>query len=233
MMNRIYFITGTDTGVGKTMVSGALLAGFHARGHKAAYHKPIQTGQSCGAEGDTAWIARQTGLGAAHFIPPLFTFALPASPDLAARHAGVSISFSSLVDHIQSQARELEILIVEGAGGLLVPITPDKTMLDLIIALSAKPVVVTRPTLGTLNHTALTWRELLRTLCKPALLVVNHTHPYIDEFDQIVRNDNIQQLTRMIAPVPIADIAYRQQTTRPVFIETGEMILRAMGETNA
>jgi dethiobiotin synthetase len=232
-MSRIYFITGTDTGVGKTMIAAALLAGLHARGRHAIYHKPIQTGQPRGAEGDTEWIAHQTGLDGKYYIPPQYILPLPASPDLAARHAGASMSFESIVRNIQKQASDAEIFIVEGAGGLLVPVTPEKTMLDLIIALSAAPLVVTRPTLGTLNHTALTWRELLRTSCKPALLVVNHTQQYIDEFDQIVRSDNIQQLTRMIAPVPIADIAYRQQMTRQVFIETGKMILRAMGETHA
>ncbi len=197
-MSRIFFVTGTDTGVGKTIVAAALLSGWMSRYPAVRYFKPVQTGCVTGEPDDTDCVMRLTGAGPDHLAPPLYRLPLPASPDCAARHAGVTIDPALIVQSIRSLAQTSEVLVVEGAGGLLVPVAGDFTMLDLLLAVNATPVVVARTSLGTLNHTALTLRALAQAGCPAALVVANDVHP--PEAGDPVRADNLSQLKAMSAP---------------------------------
>ena len=147
-----FFITGTDTGVGKTVVSAILMAGL-----QAAYWKPIQSG----LEGmtDTEWIQKATGFPDTCFYPEAYSLSQPISPHAAAAFDGIQIRLDAfeLPDGGQSQQ-----LIVEGAGGVMVPINAHQFMTDLIRHLNLPVLLVARSTLGTINHTLLSLAQLRR-----------------------------------------------------------------------
>ena len=150
------FVTGTDTGVGKTLVSRALIAAFRKAGRKVGAMKPIETG--VGEDGPLDAIALRDASGA---TDPLETicpqqFALPAAPNVAARAENREVDLASIDAAYERIARGCDLMIVEGAGGLLVPIRGGWTMAELARKLALPLLIVARATLGTINHTALT-----------------------------------------------------------------------------
>ena len=149
----IRFVTGTDTGVGKTVASAWLAAAGRAAGLTLRYAKPAQTGLTAGAPGSDADFVRTVANVEAF---ELLRFPEPLAPAVAAELAGDPIDAEALVAAVKALAVDVDELIVEGAGGLLVPLADGWTMADLVSALGAELVIVTRPGLGTLNHTALT-----------------------------------------------------------------------------
>lgn len=149
----IRFVTGTDTGVGKTVVSAVLASRARENGASVRYVKPVQTGLAPGAPGGDADFV---GAAASIEAVELLRFTEPLAPAVAAELAGTSIDFEQLVQRTLACSTDVDVGLVEGAGGLLVPLTESETMADLASALEAQLVVVTRPGLGTLNHTALT-----------------------------------------------------------------------------
>lgn len=154
------FVTATDTGVGKTEVSVALVAGWRARGLDVGGMKPAQSGGGSEAESDAGRIHAASGGGDPPELVCPYSFAAPLAPAVAARLEGRSVSF----DHVLGCARELSrrhaAVLVEGSGGLLVPLTETRTYLDLAWALGMPVLVVARAGLGTVNHTALTCETL-------------------------------------------------------------------------
>lgn len=140
-----FFITGTDTAVGKTTVAALLCAALDAM-----YWKPIQTGTRDGT--DRATVIRLAALPRNRTLPEVYRFSPPVSPHLAAQRAGIRIElrriqFPKIAAH--------ENLIVEGAGGALVPINSTQLMTDLMLRLSLPVILVSRTALGTINHTLL------------------------------------------------------------------------------
>ena len=149
----IRFVTGTDTGVGKTVASAWLAAAARAAGKRVSYVKPAQTGLATSATGsDADFVRAAAGVEAVE----LLRFPEPLAPSVAAEIAGTPIDAEALVASVKALDADVDELIVEGAGGLLVPLGDGWTMADLAAALGAALVVVVRPGLGTLNHTALT-----------------------------------------------------------------------------
>lgn len=138
------FITGTDTGVGKTVVAGMLAAAC-----AGCYWKPVQTGSDL--ETDSAWVKRICGVPSRRIYPETYSFPEPVSPHLAAKWAGQRIDPLKI-----SWPESRERIIAEGAGGVMVPLNEKEFMLDLIVRLSAPVLVVARSGLGTINHTLLT-----------------------------------------------------------------------------
>jgi len=152
------FVTGTDTGVGKTVVSAALLVRYRELAPR--YWKPIQTGIE--QDDDTAEAVRLAGVARQDAFDCGVRLLRPVSPHLAAQTAGMTIDVAPLVaDWAAAAAQPARRWIIEGAGGVLVPINERETMADLIAALRLPAVVVARSTLGTINHTLLTV-DLLR-----------------------------------------------------------------------
>ncbi|MGD1211071.1 MAG: dethiobiotin synthase [Candidatus Acidiferrales bacterium] len=147
-----FFITGTDTGVGKTVVSALLCAALDA-----IYWKPIQTGTCEGTDRRT--VMRLARLPQSRTIPEAYGFALPVSPHLAARRSGVRIDLRKIrMPRIAAD----ENLIVEGAGGALVPVNGAHLMTDLMRRLKLPVFLVARTSLGTINHTLLSLAALRR-----------------------------------------------------------------------
>ena len=145
---RDLFVTGTDTDVGKTVLSALLVAALDG-----AYWKPIQSGRMGGdAESDREAVIRWTALAPADAPAETFVFDPPVSPHLAARETGVRIDLMAIRKPVVAGKR----LVIEGAGGVLVPINERDFMLDLIVHLDAAVVIASRTALGTINHTLLT-----------------------------------------------------------------------------
>jgi dethiobiotin synthetase len=163
---RIVFVTGTDTGIGKTLVSSAIAAALVSRGVRLAVAKPVETG--CPSHQGALVAADARTLQSAARDPAPLTeicphrFADPLAPALAAERAGTRIDVGALTAHLGRRAEHADLLLVEGAGGLLVPITIDTSFADLAAALGAAVVVVVGSRLGAVNHTLLTI-DVLRT----------------------------------------------------------------------
>lgn len=146
------FVTGTDTGIGKTVVSAALCSGLGA-----GYWKPVQAGTE--PETDRELVTRLTQLSAGHFYDERWRLKEPMSPHAAAEMEGVEIKLEEFALPAYGQPH----LIVEGAGGLLVPLNRRETILDLILLLRLPVLLVARSGLGTLNHTLLSIERLRRS----------------------------------------------------------------------
>ena len=148
-------VTGTGTGVGKTVVTAALAALAADRGASVAVVKPAQTGVGFGEPGDLAEIERLSGVTDTH---ELARFLRPLSPDAAARQAGKPpLDLIAAAEEIRELRGTRRLVLVEGAGGLLVRYDPDgRTIADLARLLEAPVLLVADPGLGPLNHTALT-----------------------------------------------------------------------------
>jgi len=155
------FVTGTDTGVGKTVLSAALMLRYP----EASYWKPIQTGTRDDSADDTAEVRRLSG---GRVIDEGVRLPDPVSPHLAARLAGITID-------LPGRASDGNVHIVEGAGGVLVPVNDSQTMVDMMVRLALPVIVAARSTLGTINHTLLTIEALrARALRVAGVVMIGH-----------------------------------------------------------
>jgi dethiobiotin synthetase len=152
------FVTGTGTDVGKTVVAATILAALSARGERVAAFKPVVSGTE--ERTDPDWppdhelLAAASGEDPADVAPAVF--AAPLSPHLAAELAGTPLDPAALRTAFAARVAETDIVIAEGVGGLLVPLTRDYLVRDLACDLALPLVIAARPELGTINHTLLT-----------------------------------------------------------------------------
>jgi len=183
-MNKGIFITGTDTGVGKTFVSAVLLTAMRKTGIDAVPMKPVQTG--CTARKgrltapDLTFILRSAGIKTTNSERNLmcpYKFRPACSPHLAASVAGKKISLLRIRQCFRKLSSCHRMVIVEGAGGVLVPVNGKKTMLDLMKMLDLPVILVARPGLGTINHTLLSINELRRSGLHIHGIIFNQTKP--------------------------------------------------------
>ncbi|MBI2441585.1 MAG: dethiobiotin synthase [Lentisphaerae bacterium] len=195
------FVTGTDTAVGKTFYSAILLAFLRARGIDAVPMKPIQTGairrNGRWHSTDLDFCLALSGLKPsareyARMAP--FCFAKACSPHLAAAIARRPISLKTIVASFDALRRRHSVVIVEGAGGVLVPLNARKTMLDLMRTLALPTVVVARTGLGTLNHTLLTLKCLRHERLRVLGVVFNTTFPGRPGY---IERDNVKTIARL------------------------------------
>ncbi|HUH67075.1 MAG TPA: dethiobiotin synthase [Syntrophales bacterium] len=158
------FVVGTDTGVGKTVLSLLMMQFFLARGYDPFYLKPVQTGckDADDAESDARFIYRNVELlrGKDPAESVIYCFPNPKAPFYAARDDGKRISLSRIKAAVSRKALLHSPLVIEGAGGLFVPVTGNRLVIDMIGSLDAVPVVAARAGLGTINHTLLTIEAL-------------------------------------------------------------------------
>lgn len=202
------FVTGTDTGAGKTIVAAALCAAMAAAGERVAAFKPVVTGVA-EPSGDSRWppdhqlLAAVTG-ARAHDVCAR-TFAPAVSPHLAAELAGVQIDLGALVAAAHRAARGADMLVVEGVGGLLVPLNAEHSVRDLAVALGLPLVIAARPGLGTINHTLLTI-EAARTAALDVRAIVLTPWPRRPSVMQRSNRDTIAHLGSVIvATIPRVD----------------------------
>jgi dethiobiotin synthetase len=200
------FVTGTDTEVGKTVVAGAIVAAVRARGERVAAYKPVVTGLDepvvPGWPRDHELLAAAAGVSAEAVAP--HRFGPPVSPHLAAELVGVELDLDAMILAAGAAAAEAgaEILIAEGVGGLLVPLTREHTVRDLAVALALPLVIAARPGLGTISHTLLTI-EAARTAGLSVAAVV--LTPWPDD-PSVMERSNRETIARL-GDVEVAALA--------------------------
>lgn len=179
-MSQGFFITGTDTGVGKTFVSCALLHAFAAQGYRVVGMKPVaagcrnQNGSLLSEDVEQLQAASNLQLPASTVNP--YAFEPPIAPHIAAAEAGVAINIPLIVDNFKQLQQKADIVIVEGVGGFCVPLNNTEDTADLAVALDLPVILVVGLQLGCINHALLTAQAIRHKGLKLVGWVANHIH---------------------------------------------------------
>jgi len=186
------FVTGTDTDVGKTLVSSWLLTQLDA-----SYWKPVQAGVM--PETDSSVVRRLAEIEPDRILPEAYVLPEAIAPHEAARRAGIAIDMAKFVPPVSDR-----LLVVEGAGGLMVPLTDTAYVIDLAAELHLPLILVARSTLGTINHTLLSLEAIRRRGLPLAGVVINgpetpHNRAAIERYGQ----------AEVIAEIPWLDVVNR------------------------
>jgi dethiobiotin synthetase len=199
------FVTATDTGAGKTRTRCALVRALREAGVRAAGMKPVAAGidQGAACNEDVAALARADGLEIPRHVRNPYAFAAPIAPHVAARDEGVAIDLEVIAAAFASLAGVANAVVVEGAGGALVPLGPRFDMLDIPRRLSLPVVMVVGVRLGCLNHARLTAQAIAARGLPLAGWVANRIDPRM-----LRANDNVDELARLIAAPMIADVGF-------------------------
>jgi dethiobiotin synthetase len=207
-MNGLFF-TGTDTGVGKTFVACAIARILRRQGHEVAVCKPVATGAAREngrwINEDTLALAQAAGLEKFPERVTPWTFQDPVAPAVAARRAGVDLRLSDIVKAVSDLRDSNKVMLVEGVGGFLCPLTERETVADLVAMLEMRLVVVARRSLGTLNHTLLTLEVARSRSLQVAGVIVNETTPP----HSLAEETNVIELQRRIYAPLLATVPYR------------------------
>ena len=185
-----FFVTGTDTGCGKTYVSCALLRLLAARGLRTAGMKPIATGSRMrgGAllSDDVAQLVRAANTPLPIELVNPYSFEPPTSPHIAARMADTEIRLDVIQDAFRACAQRSDIVVVEGVGGWRVPLGPQLWLPDMVAALGLEVVLVVGVKLGCINHALLTFHDLAASGAVLRGWIANVLEPGLVELDQVV-----------------------------------------------
>jgi len=193
------FITGTDTGVGKTVVTAAMAATLRADGVNVGVMKPVATGCVRRREGlvseDAEFLAK-----AADAPEPLeeispIRLAEPLAPTVAAARAGVTLDLVPMWQAWDRLKKAHEVMLVEGVGGALCPVTPSQSVADLAQRFNLPVVVVARPGLGTINHTAMTVEVLRARSLQVTGIIINRYEHDTDDVAAMTNPDEVQRVT--------------------------------------
>lgn len=202
-MSKGFFITGTDTGAGKTVITGAVICALKACGINACGMKPFETG--CRRQGSR--LIPEDGLfikgisemdeEIKHITP--YCFETPAAPLVASKIEGIDIDLSLVVSEFSGLAAKYGTVIVEGAGGILVPLKRNYFISDLIRDLGLPAIVVTKPSLGAINHSLLTVKYALHEGLEVAGIAINFCMPP----DNSLAERTNPEMIRELSPVPV------------------------------
>ena len=203
-----YYITGTDTGVGKTLISCALLRAFAASGITVAGMKPVAAG--CDADGLNEDVkklrAATTVMASLGQINP-YSFERAIAPHIAAHDAGVSINLDRILESYRELAAQADVVIVEGAGGFLVPLNQKQDSSDLAVTLELPVILVVGIRLGCLNHALLTVSAITGCELACAGWVAN-----IIDADMQALEENIQALKERIKAPMLGIVKFQHKT---------------------
>jgi len=205
-MNKGFFVTGTDTGVGKTVVAGALVLALKAMGLNACGMKPVESGCVRGPGGlvpaDSVFLRELSGEeGPLEEFTP-YRFASPLAPMPAAELEGIEIDPIVIMNAYGNIASRHDAVVMEGIGGLLVPLTPVWSVADLALETGLPLVVVASPFLGTLNHTLLTVRYAQGMGIKVAGVVINYHRPA----EETLAERTNPAVLEMLCPAPLLGV---------------------------
>lgn len=205
MAQHAFFVTGTDTEIGKTFTASALLHAFAARGLRTLGMKPVAAG--CDADGKNEDVealraASTVVLPAAEVCPNLFT--QPIAPHLAAVDEGRRIDLAAIVARYQALDALTDVLIVEGVGGFCVPFNAEEGSADLAVRLRLPVVLVVGMRLGCINHTLLTQEAIAARGLRLAGWVANRIDPHMRKADE-----NVATLRALVRAPLLADVPYR------------------------
>jgi dethiobiotin synthetase len=203
------FITGTDTGVGKTLVTAALALHLKKRGLTVGVMKPIETGVSAGRESQSD-AARLRSIIESEETPGAicpYSFELPIAPHAAAQAEGQTINPDTIKKVYRLLSGRYDCMVVEGIGGVQVPITPNENVISLIRHLRLPVVIVGRTGLGGINHALLTVEALRRQKIRMIALILNRTHPARSAMARVQERSTVEILRKqsripVIGPLP-------------------------------
>jgi dethiobiotin synthetase len=208
-----FFITGTDTEIGKTLTTGLIVKYFLEEGIDVFPYKPVQSGAIRKNDRLVAPdMESYERITKCTFGEEVNTYVLetPSSPHLAASIDGVSIELKPILEQVKKLRNAHELLLVEGAGGLIVPLNEEATILDLIDQVSLPVILVARAGLGTINHTVLSVMALKQRNIQIAGIVLNQTSP--DEMLEIEK-DNKRMIERLTEVPIIGMLPFMTQDT--------------------
>ncbi|MEK6593336.1 MAG: dethiobiotin synthase [Pseudomonadota bacterium] len=202
-----FFVTGTDTGVGKTLVTCALLRAFAARGKRVVGMKPVAAGAVQDEGGlrnqDVEQILAAGNIAAPRRLVNPYCFEAPIAPHIAASAAGVSIDLAVIQESYAELACKADIMIVEGAGGFCVPLSAREDMADLAQCLGLPVLLVVGMRLGCINHALLTAQAIRARGLRLAGWLANHIDPALEQADA-----NVAALAQRLHAPLIARIAF-------------------------
>jgi dethiobiotin synthetase len=229
-LKRSFFLTGTDTGVGKTEAACILARAFRAAGLKTGVMKPVETGCPEG-DGrllpmDALRLKEASGTDAELDLINPYRFAPPLAPLTASELSGVTIDFEKIKYCFEELSSSHDAMLVEGAGGLLTPVAGDKCMADLALDLGLPAVIVTANRLGTINHTLLTLRCAESMGIKVAGIILNNTEPPGGDLSRAHNRAAIERLS----PAPLLfEAPFSSKNEAPFLLEEGlvSSLLRA------
>lgn len=198
------FITGTDTGVGKTLVAAALAVALKKAGYRVGVMKPIETGVSPSKTTQSDAVRLRSVIDSEEQLSAVcpYRFTLPLAPLAAAQAERHTINLGTIRKVYRLLAERNDCTVVEGIGGVSVPITPDADVMDLIAQLKLPTVVIGRSGLGGVNHARLTIDALRREKIPVVALVLNQTQPARSKLTRIQEQTTVE-LLRKQAGVPV------------------------------
>jgi len=197
-MSKGYFITGTDTGVGKTLVAGGLAALYRSRGLNVGVMKPVATGckriNNTLVSDDAVFLKFLAEVEDEYELINPVSFEQPLAPTVAARLSNTKIDSDKINTAFDTLCERHEYMIVEGIGGLLVPIDEYYFVVDMAEEMELPLIVVCRPTLGTINHTLLTVSYARQHGLEVKGIIVNES---TENCDAVVKNTNTEEIKRL------------------------------------
>ncbi|UCE79966.1 MAG: dethiobiotin synthase [Nitrospiraceae bacterium] len=205
-MPKGFFVTGTDTGVGKTIIAGALIKAIQFLGHTTGGMKPVESG--CSLEGDVLipldgmFLKQYSGMNEPITLITPCCLRSPLAPLPASEIDGIPVHISEIRKAFDILTPGYETIVVEGIGGLMVPITKDYFTIDLIKDFRLPIIVVARPGLGTINHIMLTVQYALKEGLEIAGIVLNYTQSP----ENSLAEETNPHLLEQICPVPVIGI---------------------------
>jgi dethiobiotin synthetase len=204
------FVTGTDTDVGKTYISQALIKHFCRQGLQAVGMKPVAAGAEI-EEGRLLNVDVQAIISASNVVAPIdqinpYVFAPAIAPHIAAQQVGIEISIEPIMSAFKALQQQADVVVVEGAGGFLVPINESLTMGDLAKALNLGVLLVVGVRLGCISHALLTVQAIEAKGLHLIGWVANRIEPNMPALEE-----NIATLKAMIKAPCIADVAWNKE----------------------
>lgn len=221
-MAKGFFIIGTDTGIGKTFVAAGILKALNAMGHTACPMKPVETGcrirKGQLVPDDALKLLKASGLDEPLDAVNPYSFRHALAPSAAAEREDVVISKRRIISGYKKLARKHDFVIVEGAGGLMVPVHKKYLFIDLIKEMNIPLIIVARPGLGTINHTLLTLEAAREKGIRIKGVIFNHLKRFMKDLSVKSNPDMISRIGRVdiLGEVPFAARGYDKKIFKKI-----------------
>jgi len=226
------FITGTDTGVGKTLIAGGIAKILSSQNYRVGVFKPVATGCRRHWEGtiseDTEFLARCANSNHSLSTITPVGYLTAAAPIVSASCDGYPIDFAAITSAYKRICQDSDLVIVEGIGGVRVPLTDDFDLLDLAAEFALPAVIVTRPNLGTINHTLMTIDCIRAAKLNIAGVVING----YDATKATAAEETADQIIARIGGVDILAVTPFDETVNINGLNPGELAIRPLAECN-
>ncbi|AQT67153.1 ATP-dependent dethiobiotin synthetase BioD 1 [Anaerohalosphaera lusitana] len=227
-----FFVTGTDTGIGKTLVGGGIAKILRDAGKRVGVFKPVATGCQYHDEGlvneDPEFLRRHSG--SEHRLDTICPvgYVLPAAPCVSAEHENRPVDFQAMAKAYEKVVAESDAVIVEGAGGIRVPVDAGVDMLGLAKWFGLPVVIVARPDLGTINHTLLTVDCIRGAGLEVAGVVISG----YDAFDSSIAEEQAAVVIEEWGDVPVLSVVPKDEDSDVASGKLGELTVEALGDAD-